>query len=168
MFTINKEYKIGLRAIKTAIAVFFCAVISSFLHHEDLFCSSIAAVICMEQTYAKTIETGINRFIGTIIGGIIGYIALELSLMGPYHELVRIFALPFCILIVVYICNTVNRKGSVSIGCVVLLVILSRLGQDTSSVFLYVVERVTDTIIGIIVATVVNRFLFVRKCKEVK
>ncbi|MDR1627392.1 MAG: aromatic acid exporter family protein [Oscillospiraceae bacterium] len=166
MLTLNKEYKIGFRAIKTAIAVFFCAVISSFVHHEDLFCSSIAAVICMEQTYTKTVETGINRFIGTIIGGIIGYIALELSLVIPYHELVRIFALPFCIVIVVYICNTINRKGSVSIGCVVLLVILSRLGQDTVSVFLYVVERVINTTIGIIVATIVNRFLFVKKYKE--
>jgi uncharacterized membrane protein YgaE (UPF0421/DUF939 family) len=168
MLTLNKEYKIGLRAIKTAIAVFFCAVISIFLHHEDLFCSSIAAVICMEQTYAKTVETGINRFVGTIIGGIIGYIALELSVVLPYHELIRMFALPFCIVVVVYICNTINRKGSVSIGCVVLLVILSRLGQDTTSVFLYVVERVSDTIIGIIVATLVNRFLFVKKFNEVK
>lgn len=168
MFTINKEYKIGLRAIKTAIAVFFCAIISSFLHHEDIFCSSIAAVICMEQTYTKTIETGINRFIGTLVGGTVGYVALELSLLVPYHEIARTFVLPFCILIVVYICNMVNRKGSVSIGCVVLLVILSRLGQDTASVFLYVVERVTDTIIGIIIATIVNRFLFVKKCKEVK
>ena len=70
--SINTDYKIGLRAIKTAIAVFVCAVISMFLNHQDVFCACIASVICMEQTYEETVITGINRFIGTVIGGFIG------------------------------------------------------------------------------------------------
>ena len=157
---INKEYKIGLRAIKTAVAVFFCALISTLFKREDIFCSSIAAVICMEQTYKRTIETGVNRFIGTIIGGAVGYIALELSEYIPYYEWVRIFILPFCIISVIYICNLINRKSSVSISCVVVLVIIARLGDPMSSTFMYVVFRVMDTLVGILVAMAVNRFMF--------
>lgn len=163
---INKEYRIGLRAIKTAIAVFFCALISTLFKREDIFCASIATVICMEQTYKQTIETGMNRFIGTIIGGAVGYIALELSEYIPYYEWVRIFVLPFCILSVIYICNMINRKSSVSIGCVVVLVILARLGDPMSSTFMYVVFRVMDTLVGVFVATVVNRFMFGGPMKE--
>ena len=164
--TVNIEYKIGLRAIKTAVAVFFCALISTLLKREDIFCSSIAAVICMEQTYKRTIEVGLNRFIGTIIGGIIGYIALELSEYLPYFEWVRIFILPFCILSVIYICNIINRKPSVSIGCVVVLVIVAKLGNPMNSTFMYVIFRVTDTLIGVLVAMIVNKFMFGGALKE--
>lgn len=157
---INKEYKIGYRAIKTAVAVLFCALISTLFKREDIFCASIATVICMEQTYKQTIETGINRFIGTLIGGIVGYVALELSEYIPYYEWIRIFVLPFCILSVIYICNKINRKSAVSIGCVVVLVIVARLGDPMSSTFVYVIFRVFDTLIGILVAMLVNRFMF--------
>lgn len=156
---INKNYRIGFRALKTAVAVFFCALISTLFKREDIFCSSIATVICMEQTYKQTIETGINRVIGTIIGGIIGYIALELSEYIPFYEWVRVFVLPFCIISVIYICNMINRKSSVSIGCVVVLVIVARLGDPMSSTFLYVIFRVLDTLIGILVAMVINRLM---------
>ena len=74
---INKDYRLGLRAIKTAIAVAICAFISMFFNHEDIFCACIASVICLEQTYEQTWDTGINRIIGTLIGGIVGYLALE-------------------------------------------------------------------------------------------
>ena len=54
---INKEYRIGLRAVKTAIAVFVCAVISTIItHEEDIFCSCIAAVICMQPTCEQTLQ----------------------------------------------------------------------------------------------------------------
>ncbi len=146
--------------MKTAAAVFFCALISTLFNREDIFCSSIAAIICMERTYKRTVETGMNRFIGTIIGGIMGYIALEISECVPYFKFVRILLLPFCILIVIYICNVINKKSAVSIGCVVVLVIVSRLGNPMSSTFLYVILRVMDTLIGTVVAMLVNRFTF--------
>lgn len=163
---LNMEYKIGLRAVKTAIAVFFCAIISTIFKREDVFCSSIAAIICMEQTCEKTITTGINRFIGTLIGGIVGYIALELSEYMLFYEWMRIFVLPFCILLVIYICNTVNRKASVSIGCIVVLVIVSRFGDGMENTFMYVVYRVMDTIVGILIATGINKFMFRRRIPE--
>ncbi len=164
---LNKEYRIGLRAIKTAIAVSICAFISMFLKHEDIFCACIASVICMEQTCEQTLDTGINRFIGTMIGGTVGYIALELCCMLPYYEWIRLCALPICILLVVYICNFINRKFAVSIGCVVVIVILSRSGDSTGSTLTYVIQRVCDTLVGIGIAMVVNRLNF-KKFKRVR
>ena len=157
---LNRDYRIGMRAVKTAIAVFLCGLISMLFKRDDVFCSSIAAIICLQPTYDKTLEAGINRFIGTILGGIIGYISLELSEYIPNYEWMRLFTLPFSILLVIYICNIINRKSSVSIGCIVVLVIVSRLGDDMGSTFLYVIYRVADTIIGILVAMLVNRFFF--------
>ena len=158
--SINTDYKIGLRAIKTAIAVFVCAVISMFLNHQDVFCACIASVICMEQTYEETVITGINRFIGTLIGGFIGYLSLSTVNVVPYSDMARVIFLPICILAVVYICNLINKKSSVSIGCVVVIVILARFGSTSSDTATYVFQRVMDTILGVFVATFINKFSF--------
>ena len=160
MLKLNKDYKIGFRGIKTAISVFICSIISMFFEYEDMFCSSIAAVMCMQKTCEETIMAGINRVIGTVIGGFIGYLALEISNFIPYQEWFRILILPFCIIIVVYICNTIGRKDAVSIGCMLTLIILSKLGEDIGSTIMYVVYRVIHTIIGIIVATIINKYVF--------
>lgn len=162
---LNKDYKIGLRAIKTSIAVSICALISMFFNHEDIFTACIAAAMCMEQTCEQTINTGINRFIGTMIGGVVGYIALESICSLPYYEWIRVIVLPICILVVVYTCNIISRKQAVSISCVVVIVILSRSGESTStsSTLNYVIQRVSDTLLGVFVATVVNKFMFNRK-----
>ena len=157
---INKKYKIGFRAIKTAIAVSICAFVSMFYNHEDIFCACIASVICMEQTYKKTLDTGINRFIGTLIGGTIGYFALELCYFSSHYRWMRVLLLPVCILLVVYICNFINRKEAVSIGCVVVIVVLSRSSQIFSNTLNYVLQRVCDTLIGVFVAMVVNKIDF--------
>ncbi len=159
---INKEYKLGLRAVKTAIAVAICAFLSMFFNHEDIFCACIASVICMEQTYAQTWDTGINRIIGTLIGGTVGYIALESICSFPTYEWIRVVLLPLCILVVVYTCNVVNRKQAVSIGCVVIIVILSRSGPSTSSTLNYVIQRVLDTLLGVFVAMLINKFAFIK------
>ena len=159
---INKEYKLGLRAVKTAIAVAICAFLSMFFNHEDIFCACIASVICMEQTYAQTWDTGINRIIGTLIGGTVGYIALESICSFPTYEWIRVVLLPLCILVVVYTCNVINRKQAVSIGCVVIIVILSRSGPSTSSTLNYVIQRVLDTLLGVFVAMLINKFAFVK------
>ncbi len=156
----NGKYKIGLRAVKTAIAVSICAFISMIFGREDVFCGAIATIICMQPTYNRTLKTGIDRLIGTLIGGVIGYCALELSGYIPNYEWMRLFVIPFCMLLVIYICNIIEQKESVSIGCIVALVIVSRLGDDMGNSFMYVVYRVTDTIIGIVVAMFVNRYMF--------
>lgn len=163
---INKEYRIGLRAVKTAIAVFVCAVISTIItHEEDIFCSCIAAVICMQPTCEQTLQAGTNRFIGTVIGAIVGYISLELCYMTPYYYWLRIFALPFGILAVIYICNFINHKTSVRIGCIVVIVLLARSGVRVGNTLYYVIQRASDTLVGVAVAMVVNKVL---SCKKIK
>ena len=108
----------------------------------------------------ETKDTGIHRVIGTIIGGITGYVFLEFCYISQCYELMRIIVLPICILLVVYFCNVINRKSSVSIGCVVVIVILSRSVANVGSTLTYVIQRVCDTLIGIAVAMIVNKIDF--------
>ena len=164
---INTHYKLGGRAIKTALSVSLCIFISFVFGREDAFFASIAAMICMQQTYDKTFKVGLNRFIGTLLGGIIGYAVLEIICLFPYYSnLLDMFIAPLCILVMIYICNTTNRKESIIIGCIVLVSIVASPEKKPNDSLLYVVNRVIDTTIGIIVAMAINFFGLPNKNKS--
>ena len=58
----NLGYKLGLRAIKTAISVFLCLLIAYILNRTDTLFASIAAIICLQPTYNKTFSSKINSY----------------------------------------------------------------------------------------------------------
>lgn len=164
----NTKYRLGLRAAKTSIAVLICVLLAVLLKRSDMFFASIATVICMRQTYDETYNAGIRRLIGTLIGGATGLIALLISQNIPYKTHITSALSPILVLAVIYVCNVVNFKGSVEIGCIVMLsVIMLHSNIAYSNTFLYVIDRVLDTSMGIIVAMFVNKFFF-KKSSQVK
>lgn len=164
---INQKYKLGLRAVKTAIAVFLCLLFSLLFSRSDALIASIAAIICMQQTYNKTYDTGLHRLIGTIIGGIVGYLFLLGVQYVPHKDYVSIVVAPICILVVIYICNFIDRKNSIVIGCIVVLSVVIQFDYTNGDTFMYVVNRVIDTCIGIVVAMVVNKFCFAKHSQKI-
>lgn len=164
----NTKYRLGLRAAKTSIAVFICVLLSIILKRADMFFSSIATVICMRQTYDETYNAGIRRLIGTVVGGAIGLIVLLISRYFFCNTYIISLLSPIFVLAVIYVCNVVNFKGSVEIGCIVLLsVIMSHSALAYTNTILYVVNRVLDTSMGIVVAMFVNKFFF-KKRSQIK
>lgn len=165
----NLKYKPGRRALKTAIAVFLCLVIAFIFKRENAFYAAIAAVVCMMPTYEETFQTGINRAIGTIIGGICGYGVLELGRFIPYfHDYSNMLIVPITLFGVIYICNIFKKQASVSICCIVFLSICANSSRDIDNALLYVINRVIDTSIGIIVAVLVNRFILPKSSSKVE
>ena len=64
--------KIGMRLIKTALAVFLCFIIYRIRGEGIPFYSAIAAVLCMQREIEDSKEKGKNRMLATLIGGIAG------------------------------------------------------------------------------------------------
>ena len=158
------RYRIGKRAVKTALAVSVCIFISFVFKRDDSLFSAIAAMICMQQTSDETFKTGLNRTIGTVLGGVLGYVVLEIICLIPnYNNFFDIIIAPACILIVIYICNMTNRKESIIIGCIVLISIVVQPEKNLGDTFFYVVNRVIDTTIGIVIAMAINAFIFPNK-----
>lgn len=149
--------KIGGRIQKTALAVFICIIVSHLLGGKSPFYACIAAVICMQNSHENTIKMGTNRMIGTIIGGIAGIFATFIFFKyNNYYFDAAIISL-LCV-VVIYCCNLLNKPGSVTIACIVLLA-NTVLSKDEPS-YIYTIVRVLETFLGIIVATLVNRFIF--------
>ncbi|ENZ00402.1 FUSC family protein [Clostridium thermobutyricum] len=149
-------HKIGLRNIKTALSVVICMVIFSAIGDENPFYACIAAVICMKDTVSSSFTMGKNRLIGTIIGALFGtlfiYILIHITFLTHYIP----FISGIGIVIVIYTCNLFNKPGSVTIACIVFLVIMVNYSGPQS--YAYALNRSMDTAIGIIVAILVNKY----------
>ncbi|WP_373898159.1 aromatic acid exporter family protein [Haloimpatiens sp. FM7315] len=143
--------KIGMRNLKTALSVFLCIVTLHVMKMPYPFYACIAAVICMQSSVFNSFKVGKNRMIGTSIGALIGLI---LALLSPESSILTGIG----IIIVIYLCNLLNKKNSITIGCIVFLAIMTNLkGQDP---FKYSTTRLLETFVGIAIAVIVNYLVF--------
>lgn len=154
----NKEIKtklpkIGMRSIKTFIATLLAIMVSNILGFDYPFYAAWTAFLCIQSSIIGSSEIAVKRSMGTIIGGIfsLGYL-----LLMPEH----IYAIPFGILGIIYLCNLLEKSDLIAIACVVFLVISFRENtvQDFNAVT-HVINRMLETFIGIIIAIIVNYYI---------
>lgn len=146
------KWTIGLRNAKTGLAICICVIIASLLHLEYPFYAAIATIISMENSVTNSFTAGKHRTMGTFVGAIVG---AGFAMIEPGNAV-------YCaigVILVIYVCNLLKWNKSISIGCIVFLAIMLNLQPGESPIF-YGINRITDTLIGIAVAVVVNLVVF--------
>ncbi|WP_018752708.1 FUSC family protein [Paenibacillus sanguinis] len=146
------RWTIGLRNLKTGLAICICVVVAALLRLEYPFYAAIATIISMENSVTNSFTAGKHRTMGTFVGAIVG---ASFALVAPGNAV-------YCaigVIIVIYICNVLKWNKSISIGCIVFLAIMLNLDVGEGPIF-YGLNRITDTLIGIAVAVVVNLVIF--------
>ncbi|AOR22289.1 FUSC family protein [Clostridium taeniosporum] len=159
--------KIGLRNLKTALAVSLCMFIFEFFHRQDSFYACIAAVVCMKDTVSNSFTMGKNRLIGTFLGGLIGLFVIFASIQIPFLYNITPITTGLGIIFSIYICTLLNKPGSVIICCIVFISIMVNHPSGPGS-YIYAVTRCMDTTVGIVVAVVINKFIHPPKEKHKK
>jgi hypothetical protein len=156
---------VGMRNIKTVLAVFICVVVFALMGPEfnPLF-AAIAAVLTMGPSIENSIETGWNRILGTIFGGAAGLLGIFAANLIPY-EFAYVVIIPLGIMALIYLCNNFNKAGAIVITCVMFLSVMTTYPQDTGS-YMMAALRLLETAFGIIVAFLINRFIKVPECDE--
>lgn len=142
--------KIGMRNIKTSIAVFICIIVLRFFNIKFPFYACIAAIITMEKTIYNSFKVGKNRVIGTTFGALVGMI---FSLILPGNP----FFIAIGISLTIYICHSLGYKKSITIACIVFIAISTNL--KGGSPISYSINRLMETVFGIMVAVLVNYFI---------
>lgn len=158
--------KIGLRNIKTALAVSLCMIVFQIINRENPFFACIAAVFCMKDTVSSSVSMGKNRIIGTIIGGTIGVIIIYVSNLIPFLYKITPVVTGIGIVIGIYICTLIKRPGSVIISCIVFIGIMINYASHIDS-YSYAINRSFDTIIGIVIAILINKYFNPPKEKHI-
>ena len=151
--------KVGMRMVKTVIAAFLSALIG-FLRDQPPFYSMIAAILCMQQDRAQGVKVALNRTIGTLIGGAFGLGMLLVEQNTPLKALTPLYYLviSICIIPLIYITVLIKKAPSSYISCVVFLSITVSHVTDANP-YVFVFNRVLDTLIGILMALAVNEIL---------
>ena len=149
--------KIGLRNLKTALAVSLCMITFKAFHRTDSFYACIACVVCMKDTVYNSFHMGKNRLIGTFLGGLLGILFIYLSTLIPLLFNITSLITGLGIIIAIYVCTLLNKPASVTICCIVFIsIIVNHPGKASYS---YAICRCIDTAIGIIIAVFINKFI---------
>ena len=156
---LHTNYRMGMRAFKTVLAIFICLGVAQLLGRRDSgFYACIASIICMQKDNRQTLRQGFSRMVGTLIGAAAGCGALVLVFALP-SSLGQLAVIPLLAAVVIYICNLLGREDSTAIGCIVLLSVALNHGDTLGQAIHFGFLRATDTLWGILVAICVNRWV---------
>lgn len=163
----KKKFRVGLRTIKTVIAVFLCCLIDFFRGVVPIH-SAIAAILCIKPLTKDTISVAVTRIIGTLIGGVTGALALLFFLeVGiPYYSLLFYSILCILLIPVIYIPVRLGWPEATALTCIVYVVVAAGYTGELTPLQM-AAERTIDTLLGIIVAVPVNIILPNRSKDEV-
>ena len=161
-------FHIGLRIIKTGLAVFLSLLITHLFNGEPFY-AVIAAVICLRQTSQDSYHIGAERVIGTIIGGVFGIIMLSILKYSPLQQNEIGYDIILCLglMLLIKLISLLGRGDAVSIACVVYLSLLV-IPMGKERVLSYAIGRIMETLIGVILAVSVNYLLPHHRLKEKK
>ena len=159
--TLTPEHRhwIGMRIIKTVVAVFLCGLLAYFRSASGFY-SMIAAVVCIQNSAGKTIESSVNRMIGTLVGGIMGVLVVySLDTLGVlYIELLRYAVPPVMLIPIIKLCLTIKKPGCAAMACIVFLcVTVNHSVGDTPAI--YSIDRLFETMVGVALACAIDILL---------
>ncbi len=151
--------KIGMRIIKSSVAVFLCFVIYLIRGDGIPFYSAIAAVLCMQPDVPNSRKVALNRTSGSFIGGLFGMIVMliETQFIPPNLPILKFLLISVVIVPVIYVTVLLKKPTASYITCVVFMSITVSHGLDANP-YLFTMNRIVDTLIGIFVSLGVNAF----------
>lgn len=150
--------KIGLRTIKTSLAVFLCLVL---LPSEPFF-ACLTSVFCIQDTVGNSLIMGKNRGIGTIVGAFIGLIIMFIFKSLTYNidsqflkKLIIYIFIALGIIVVIYSNNLfLKMPGAINIACIAFLAVTTT--HAFGHPVYYAVNRTFETLFGIFIGIIVN------------
>jgi len=143
------EFRHSLRITTTLL---IGLIIGKVLPFENVYWILLTIVVIMRPGYGLTKERTLNRFIGTLIGGVIGFAVLTLE---PSSTILAALTIFFLILGLTF--NPSNYKMGTTFITLHVIFIFAILNPSDGNIILY---RVLDTFVGAILAILANHFLW--------
>ncbi|MGE4572678.1 MAG: HAD hydrolase family protein [Candidatus Izemoplasmatales bacterium] len=167
--------KIGLRTIKTAVAVFITFLINIILYlispnfantWYSPFFASIAAVYSMQREFSQSFALARIRALGSIVGGLFGMVIILIYetflsniIIDQYGLIINMFVLyiltSIFIIILIYFLVKFKIKDLVFVAALTYLSVTISLRNDLP-VVAFAVNRISSTIIGVLVTLGIN------------
>ncbi|MGT2949603.1 FUSC family protein [Streptococcus devriesei] len=152
-FEIN-NFKLGMRTIKTGIAVFLVLLLFHFFGWEGLQIGTLTAVFSLREDFDKSVHFGTSRIVGNSIGGFYSMIFFLLNGLLHYQFWVTLIFVPIFTMLTIMTNVAMNNKTGIIGGVAALLIITLSIPKDET--IFYVCARIAETFVGVFIATAVN------------
>lgn len=139
--------KIGMRNIKTGIAVFFATLAGYLGIVETPIYTVSVCIFSIKNTMKDTFEVSWSRILGTLLGGLIGY-------LSTFIFKGNIISATLGVVLIIHICNMLKISDASAVASVTFISIC--LGVGNNKALDYSIMRTIDTLVGVIIALVVN------------
>ena len=144
---------VGRRTVKTVLVATLVSFVYGLLDRNPCF-ACIGAVFGMGGYFTEGVKHGGNRFIGTLIGGL---------LCLPFYYLIHLSGLPIPkfvwialgLFLVLYVSQMFGANGGIHPGAVVFFVVIETVVPERY--ISYTIARIIDTGIGVLASLAVNR-----------
>jgi len=148
----KSRFHIGLRTVKTVLAVIVAMVIVDFYGttSSKLVFAMLGAMAAIQPTFKDSLEACLTQIVGVLFGGVMG----ALLHMLPVPHLV---ATGIGIVMVITIYNSLRIRFTPSIACLIVVTLCTSEGMQP---FSYAVGRIWDTAIGLAVGMAINTLIF--------
>ncbi len=142
----------GMRIFKTGLTVFLAAIVAQYINPENQFVILYTSLIAMETSLSSSVELGVKRVIGTVMGALVANILI-------YTAIPFTLALPISVILLIIVSNRLDLAGSVGIsGSVMILILLAGYAGDNP--WIYTFDRLRDTVVAIALSVAVNLLVF--------
>jgi uncharacterized membrane protein YccC len=141
-----EHQRLLIHAAKTALAAALCWWLALRFGLHDGYWGAISAIIVLQSNMGATVTASRDRLIGTLIGGVLGF---SFSLFGvlPWNYILAVVA-------AMIICGLLGLRASSRLAGVTITIIM--LVQKTGSRWGLALDRVSEVILGIVVALAVT------------
>lgn len=144
-----KLQKIGMRTVKTGIAVSICTLLAQYLVQNPMF-AGVGCVASVQDTVKGSLKLGFNRVKGTMMGGLVGFLCVLIKPGDP-------ILCGFGIMATIYGCTILGINSGIIVSSVTFLSI--HLGIIESNPAYYSIHRVLDTSVGVVIGVIINYVL---------
>lgn len=143
---------VGLRTIKTAVAVILSMIIVELFGASEskLIFAMLGAMAAVQPTYKESLESSLTQIVGVVFGAAIAVVLVFLRLPP-------LMATGIGIIVVITLYNLLKLRFSPSLPC--LIVVMLCIGAEERP-FIYALERIFYTAIGLVVGMVLNMLVF--------
>lgn len=154
---------IGHRILKSSFCVLLCFVVYLIRGRAGIpFYSMLAALWCIRPYIGNSFEMAVQRTLGTLVGAGFGLLVLlvKLSVLTQDHlrnEIVYDVLVALMIIPIILVTVMMHHQNASYFSCVVFLsIVVIHVGDENP--YIFVLNRVLDTMIGIIIGILVNSF----------
>lgn len=141
---------IGMRSLKTGLAVLICLVLYSYIPLTEPTLAVLVAVSSMQNNIDDSVTFSKNRLIGTILGTVIGIIYTQVAGKSLIFIAVGVITL-------ITLLNKLNQSKSIVIAMALFVSIIT--GTVRGNPIIYGLNRFANTLLGITVGFLINYFI---------